>query len=171
MGGRAPRGRYAFLCNIVQIKEADSKNCAALIDTEVTSFVEESKQVDHEAIHLACLHLAMVAHKDMDWKEVLQSDDRELAIRALKTEKDSLMSTILVALNSTEPEYEEAVRCAISGRYLLDLNRAGVWKVRGVKQGFKEDKMIADGLGFVYYARVAKLVTVRMLLSRPGRGN
>lgn len=151
VGGRRPRGRYAFLRNIVQVKEADSENCAVMIDTEVTSFVGEYRHVGHEAIYLACLYLAMVAHKDMSWKEVLQSDDRELATRALKAEKDSLLSTILVPLNNTDSEYEEAVRLAISGRYLLDLKRVGVWKVRGVKQGFKEDKMLADGPGFVYY--------------------
>ena len=102
---------------------------------------------------------------------MLQSDDRELAIRALKAEKKSLQSTILIPVGPNHPEYDVARRDAVSGRYILDLKRAGAWKARGVKQGFKEDKLTADGPGFVYYAHVAKLMTVRMLLSRPGRGS
>lgn len=94
-----------------------------------------------------------------------------MVLRALQREKDSLESTILIPLSPDHPEYNDATHLAISGRYILDMKRAGVWKARGVKQGFKEDKTMADGPGFVYYAHVAKLVSVRMLLSRPGRGN
>ena len=160
--------RLAFLCNIVQLEE---QNDFAMIDQAVTEYVDSAKLTDHEGIHLACLHLAMSAHKDLCWSNVLKSDDRELAIRALRAEKESLLSTILVPVGSDHPKFEDAKRLAVSGRYILDLKRAGAWKARGVKQGFKEDKLTADGPGFVYYAHVAKLVTVRMLLSRPGRGN
>ena len=69
---------------------------------------------------------------------MLQSDDRELAIRALKAEKESLQSTILIPVGPDHPEYDVARRDAVSGRYILDLKRAGAWKARGVKQGFKK---------------------------------
>jgi hypothetical protein len=42
-------------------------------------------------------------------------------------------------------------------------------KARGVKQGFKENKELADGPGCNYYSHVAKLVTVRMAVLRPDR--
>ena len=137
------------------------------------SFVQcvPANAVDHEAVDLACLHLAMVAHKDMSWEKVVNSSDRELAVKALKAEKDSLMSTILTPGDADHPEYSVAVKEAISDRFLLDLKRVRVWKARGVKQGFKENKETADGPGFVYYAHVAKLASVCMLLSRPHRGS
>ena len=167
-----PRPRYEFLCAVEDLSLSDSPNADGVAKL-VTQFVGSvrDQSIDHEAVNLACLYLAMVAHKDMSWEAVLASDDRELAVRALKAEKDSLLSTILVHIDAEHPEYQAAVKEAISGRYLLDLKRVGVWKARGVKQGFKENKVSADGPGFVYYAHVAKLASVRMLLSRPNRGN
>jgi hypothetical protein len=163
--------RLAFLCAVEDCAIAAEPGCECQqICNLVCSFVDNSKHVDHEAVRLACLHLAMVAHKDLCWSDILQTDDRDRAIKALKTEKDSLRSTILTPVSAGDAEWEAARKEAISGRYLLDLKRVGVWKVRGVKQGFKEDKSFADGPDFVYYAHVAKLVTVRMLLSRANRG-
>ena len=86
---------------------------------------------------------------DLDWKEVLASPEREWALKALKAEKDSLLSTILIHIPKDHAEYAIAFKEAISGRYILDYKRASVWKTRGVKQGFKENKLTADGPGFV----------------------
>ena len=44
-------------------------------------------------------------------------------------------------------------------------------KVRGIKQGFKENKALADGPNFSYYSHMAKLSIVRMVLFRRNRGN
>ena len=177
-GSFSPRHRQApdrltFLCNVVQAYEeqGNEKEARRSVAVATAEYVQSSHNVDHEGVNLVCLFLAMSAHKDMSWSEVLKSDDREFAIRALQAEKDSLLSTILIAVDESHPEYESARALAVSGRYILDFKRVGVWKARGVKQGFKEDKLTADGPGFVYYAHVAKLVSVRMLLSRPGRGN
>ena len=46
---------------------------------------------------------------------------------------------------------------AVTGRYLLDLRRNEACKARVVKQGFKENKITADGDGFNYYSHVVKL--------------
>lgn len=80
-----------------------------------------------------------------------------------------MYSTILERLHPGDEEYDEAVRLAVRGRYILDVKRLGVWKARGVKLGFLEDKLTADGPGFIYYAHVARMTTVRLLLSRPNR--
>ena len=139
------------------------------VATLVTQFVGsvQVQSIDHEAVHLACLYLAMVAHKDISWDKMLKFDDRELEIKALKAEKDSLMSTIPVLVDVGHPEYQAALKEAISGRFLLDLKGVRVWKARGVKQEFKKNKETVDGPGFVYYGHVAKLASVRMLLSSP----
>ena len=68
------------------------------------------------------------------------------------------------------PDYAEAQEAAISGRYLLDVRRNGMYKARGVKQGFKEDKATADGPDFIYYSHVAKLYSFRMAYFRSNRG-
>ena len=165
--------RLAFLCNVVQIHDVQNSfsDICNSVATATAEYVQSAQSIDHEGVNMTCLFLAMSAHKDMSWNAVLKSDDRDFAIKALQAEKDSLLSTILVALDKEHPEYDTAVEEAVSGRYILDLKRVGAWKARGVKQSFKEDKLTADGPGFVYYAHVAKLVSVRMLLSRPGRGN
>ena len=167
-----PRPRYEFLRSVEDRSLFDSPNADGVAKL-VAQFVGSvrAQSIDHEAVNLACLYLAMMADKDMSWEAVLASDDRELAVKALKAEKDSLLSTILVHIDAEHSEHQAAVMGAISGRYLLDLKRAGVWKARGVKQGVKENKESADGPGFVYYAHVAKLASVRMLLSRPNRGS
>ena len=80
-----------------------------------------------------------------------------------------MYSTILERLHPGDEEYDADVRLAVRGRYILDVKRLGVWKARGVKLGFLEDKLTADGPGFIYYAHVARMTTVRLLLSRPNR--
>ena len=82
----------------------------------------------------------------------------------------SLMSTILTPADPNDPDYERALKEATPGRILLVIKRAGVFKARGVKQGFKEDRELADGPDFNYYAHVAKLVSVRTVLVRMDRG-
>ena len=157
---------YCLEVNDVSIKEAHGNKFCILVD----EFVQTTREIDHQAVSIACMYLALVAHKDMNWSKALESDDRESAIKALQKEKDSLQNTILVPIPVGHSEYSAAVDMAVTGRYLLDFKRIGEWKVRGVKQGFKEDRLTADGPGFVYYSHVARLVSVRMLLSRPNRG-
>lgn len=163
-----------FLCTIEECSLiADVSAASEAVCTTVCNFIGSTRadKVDHEALNQACLYLALVAHKDLNWQEVLASPEREWALKALKAEKDSLQSTILIPIPKDHAEYAVAVKEAVSGRYILDFKRASVWKTRGVKQGFKENRLTADGPGFIYYAHVAKLRTVRMLLSRPNRGN
>ena len=80
--------------------------------------------------------LALHATKDMGWEQTLQSGDAEKAIEALELEMASLMSTILTPVDPNDPDYERALKEATPGRILLDIKRAGVFKARGVKQGF-----------------------------------
>jgi hypothetical protein len=72
-------------------------------------------------------------------------------------------------IDPSDPVYAEAKELAVTGRYLLDIKRNGMYKARGVKHGFKEDKSTADGPGFVYYTHLTKLHTFRMAYFRPNR--
>ena len=143
--------------------QADTTLYAAL-----QQLVDENK-IDNGAIREATQYLAMTAVKDMSWKKALVGPDRDKAIAALTAEKDSLLSTIHEPIEPDHPDYDRAVKEAISGRYLLDIKRSGAWKARRVKHGFKEDKTQADGPGFLYYSHVAKFCTIRMAIFRPNR--
>lgn len=160
--------RSAFL---VQIEESERLETSQFEEALAESVSQYMSRGDSGGLIQACRYLAMLVSKDMNWSAVLKSDDRDKAIAALQAEKDSLLSTILIKIDSDHPEYADAMEQAITGRFLLDEKRSGVWKARGVKQGFKEDKSIADGPDFVYYAHVAKLVTIRATIFRPNRGN
>jgi hypothetical protein len=104
------------------------------------------------------------AQKDMNWKKALDSEHRKPAIEALNNELTSLQKTILTEVFTTDPTYEVAVLNATPGRLLLDIKRSGKYKVRGVKQGFRENTAITDGPDFNYYSSVVRLFTVRIAL-------
>jgi hypothetical protein len=106
----------------------------------------------------------------MDWSKALASEDRDLVIEALEKEMESLESTILTKMSPDDPEYETAHELATPGRLLLGIKRSGIYKARGVKQGFKEDIEQADGPNFNYYAHVAKFNSIRMSTFRMNRG-
>ena len=119
-----------------------------------------------DACYLLCLH----AQKDISWVQALRTEGAPEAIAALEAEFASLESTILTRVEPGHPDFEEALALATPGRVLLDIRRKGTYKARGVKQGFKEDRILADGPDFNYYAHVAKFVSVRTSLFRPNRG-
>ena len=117
-----------------------------------------------------CFVLATNATKDTDWDITLSGPDADKTIAALQLELDSLESTILMRIHPDNEEFTVAKRLATPGRILLDIKRSGLYKARGVKQGFRENKSVADGPDFNYYAHVAKLVTIRSILCRYKRG-
>ena len=103
----------------------------------------------------------------MSWREALQDDKhRQPALDALTKELNSLTSTILTELYESDPDYEIAVREATPGRILLDIKRSGIYKCRGVKQGFREDLIATDGPDFNYASSVVKFSSVRTALAR-----
>ena len=91
--------------------------------------------------------ISIYGSKDMSWKQALASARRGEIVTALQSEKNSL-GRILTKFFPDDPKYSQAVAESVSGRYLLDERRSGQMKVRGVKQGFKEDKALADGPDF-----------------------
>ena len=125
---------------------------------------------DHNTFSSVCHLMAQQATKDIDWKEALAGPEADKAIAALHAEMDSLCSTILTKIEEDNPEFQEARRLATPGRILLDIKRSDMYKARGVKQGFREDKVAADGPDFNYYAHVAQLTSVRASLFRYKRG-
>ena len=80
-------------------------------------------------------------------------------------EMTSLKKKILTEMKPSDPDWEKALREAMPGRMILTLKRSGEWKARGVKQGFREDKIAVDGPDFSYYSNVVKFHTVRLALA------
>ena len=103
------------------------------------------------------MYLAMLAMKDIKWKNVIQGDDAARITSSFHDERDSLLSTVLTLVEKDDPEYDKLYQMAVTGRYLLDVRCNEAYKTRGVKQGFKENKITADGDGFNYYSHVVKL--------------
>ena len=161
-----------FLAKVNQyIDSADE--CGTPIQEALDEFVgaADSDKVDYGNILNACYMLAQEPIKDMSWPEALRSADRAQIIEALESAVNSLEASILEELSLNHEDYQESVRDGISGRHLLDKRRSSEYKVRGIKQGFKEDKKTADGPGFSYYSHMAKLAIVRIVLFRRNRGN
>ena len=126
---------------------------------------------DYATLQEASRVMAVSAQHDMSWKKILESDDRQAAVDALEAEMKSLQETILTRVTPEDSDWGDALNLATTGRILLDKKRNGKWKGRAVKQGFKEDKLTADGAGFNYYSNVVRLSTIRAALFRPGRSN
>ena len=168
-----PRPSYAMLISKLEdslvVSHPDKSN--RLLCMAIHEFVNDTSTfVDHSTLNAVGTYLAFLAQKDIKWKKALSGPDRDLAIAAFHAERDSLLDTVLELLDESHPDYAEAKEAAITGRYLLDIRRNSMYKARGVKQGFKEDKATADGPGFNYYSHVAKLYSVRMSYFRPNRG-
>ena len=121
-------------------------------------------ETDGAAYLIAAQSMADHAQKDMNWKKALDSEHRKPAIEALNNELTSLQKTILTEVFPTDSTYEVAVLNATPGRLLLDIKRSGKYKVRGVKQGFRENTAVTDGPDFNYYSSVVRLFTVRIAL-------
>ena len=125
-----------FLC---QVEDAaalcgDSSSALALAVGDLVLAARRGvDHIDHFSITQASGFLALVAQKGIQWKKALASPDRDKAIAAFHAERDSLMSNILELLNPEHAEYSIALNDAVSGRYLLDERRSGMWKARGVK--------------------------------------
>ena len=109
-------------------------------------------------------HMAM---KDLPWGKYLNSKHREDVVKAWENEISSLTATVLRELFDGDPELAEALASATPGRVILEFKRVGVWKARGVLQGFAEDKVRLDGIDFNYASDVVGLSAVRSIIMRP----
>jgi hypothetical protein len=165
----APAASVFFSTIDDAIAELDTTKSRLLVE-EALATLTQANSVDYGAIQSACLALAQASMKDMHWAKALKGPDRSKVIAALDKEIASLEDCILREITPDHPDWNECVANAVPGRYLLDYRRSGEYKARGVKQGFREDKTVADGPGFIYYSHVARLTTVRMALFRSARG-
>ena len=165
------------------------KMCAVMKQQAIASIVMTAQDINDDRHYRECLRIieksiprhetynsmayVMAAHaqNDMNWAEALASDDRDLVIEALENEMESLKSTILTEIQPHDDEFDTARELSTPGRLLLAIKRSGLYKARGVKQGFKEDTELADGPNFNYHAHVAKFNSIRMSTFRPNRGN
>jgi site-specific DNA-cytosine methylase len=169
--------RTNFLCGIAKLNnlrnqgEITSDEDADLLEglcAATGSNTNESVRLNLEAGH----YMALTARKDISWKEELAGPNRDLAAAAYEDEMNSLTSTILTEVHfNNAKDMHEFMAKAVPGRLILDEKRDGKMKARCVKQGFKEDKVAADGPDFNYYSHVAKLKTVRLSVLRPDRQN
>lgn len=169
-----PPEQKAFLCMVEEsVIASDPNESQELLVLAINSLLNKARdkdKIDHGAIAEAQQYMAFVAMKDIQWKKALEGKDRDKAIAAFHAERDAHLGTVLTLIDPDDPEYAKAKELAVTGRYLLDVRRSGMYKARGVKHGFKEDKATADGPGFVYYTHLAKLHTFRMSFFRPNRG-
>ena len=78
---------------------------------------------------------------------------------------------VMVEVLPGTPEYANAILEAIQGKALPDLRRGGDFKSRFVYRGDKENVAKTDGPGYIYFASVASLPAIRLVLLRPGRYN
>ena len=131
----------------------------------------EQSRAGFQQYAAVCQILATHATKDINWKQALSGPNANEVIAAYEKELKSLTSTVLTEVFKGDGNWDEAVRLATPGRFLLDIKRStGSYKARGVKQGFKEDKVNSDGPDFNYYTHVAKFTTLRASLFRYKRG-
>lgn len=117
-----------------------------------------------------CYFLSITALKtapEVSVKAALNGPDRDKWIEAINKEWASLDKRF-TPIPPDHPEYAVASQTITTGRFVLTKKRDGRYKARGVIQGFTEDPDL-DGEGFNYYAHVAKLSSLRLLLFRPGR--
>ena len=163
--------RASFCAELSNVNVLNETAQVEKIDNMFKVLTAQTKGSDSTVALEVAAELASSAQKDMSWKKALASPQRDLVLKALHNEVDSLCKTILTEVKPDDVDFATAKEQAISGRFLLDIKRSGKYKARGVKQGFKEDKSTADGPGFSYYSTVAKLSTVRGALLRSNRRN
>jgi hypothetical protein len=116
-----------------------------------------------------CELLACLAMRDVPWKEHLRGPDREAIMAAYEKEVSALCGPgcVLRELKSGDAELATARARATQCRFILEFKRTGIWKVRMVVQGFRENKVALDGLGFNYSSNVAGLTAIRNALLSP----
>jgi len=125
---------------VEEATEMSADDCNEHLVLAVKQLVADNTlKTDHEAYATAGRFLAMIAQKDIKWKKALEGEDRDKAIASFHAERDPLLDTVLVLIDEDHPQYATAIEQACPGRYLLDEKRSGMWKTRGVKQGFKEN--------------------------------
>ena len=164
-----------------------NKMCAVMKERAIVNMVLTINETFDAPTHQECMKIlttanprhethtkmahVLAAHSmnDLNWSEVLASENRDKAIAALEDELESLQKTVLTEVFDSQPEFAEAQELATPGRLLLAVKRSGRYKARGVKQGFKEDVEKADGPDFNYYAHVAKFNSIRMSTFRRNR--
>ena len=84
-------------------------------------------------------------------------------LEAHKKEFDGLTGTVLKELFPGDAKYK-AAQCGTNCRLILEFKRVGVWKVRCVIQGFREDCVTLDGEDFKYNSDVAGLAAIRNIV-------
>ena len=111
-----------------------------------------------------------IAMRDLRWKHFLHGEHRNEILEAHKKEFDGLTGTILKELFPGDAKYKAAQRGTNCG-LILEFKRVGVWKVRMVIQGFREDCVVLNGEDFKYNSDVAGLTAIRNIVFDPIRHN
>ena len=115
-------------------------------------------------------HACNIAMRDLPWKPYLygkESRHKDDVLRAYRSEVDSLKSTVLRELKPGDAEWDAAQRNHTTCRALLEWKRQGLWKVRIVIQGHKENKLALDGPDFNYSSDVVGITAIRALFMKP----
>ena len=101
--------------------------------------------------------------------EHLHGSDRAAILAAYEKKVSALCGPgcVLRELKSGDAEMATARARATQCHFILEFKRTGIWKVRMVVQGFRENKVALDGYGFNYSSNVAGLTAIRNALLSP----
>ena len=162
--------RGEFLDAMARIQQLDQAIPIYSVRIAQASDKLNTASKDGQGVHahlIPAMQMAQTAQNDMDWRKAPEDPARrQNVIKALNGEVESLEATVLTRILPDDPEFADAVKHACPGRFLLDIKRSLAYKVRGVKQCFREGLEQADGSGFNHYLSVVKLHSVRIVLMR-----
>ena len=139
-------------------------------EAESDEHVEEGTAGPHYMTREDIRHACNIAMRDLPWKPYLHGKEvrhKADVLRAYNLELDSLLSTVLREVKEGDAEWEAATSNYTTCRALLEWKRQGLWKVRVVIQGHKEDRIALDGPDFEYASDVVGLTAIRALFLKP----
>ena len=102
---------------------------------------------------------------DLDYKQFLKSEFKNIVVESINDEITKLEGSCLQRIDKTHPQYDQCLKKAVPGRFLLSRKRDTSFKSRLVKQGCREAKHM--NFGRESYTHVVDSPTVRMILAQP----
>ena len=166
---RAARSRQRHSIRLKRLSQEAERSCAESSDADATAkrvFPEELSNLSDDDIRHAC----NIAMRDLPWRPYLHGKEvrhKEDVLKAYRAELDSLTSTVLREIKEGDKEWEAARTNNTTCRALLEWKRQGLWKVRVVIQGHKENRVALDGPDFQYASDVVGLTAIRALFLSP----
>jgi len=113
--------RASFCAELSNVNVLNETAQVEKIDNMFKVLTAQTKGSDSTVALEVAAELASSAQKDMSWKKALASPQRDLVLKALHNEVDSLCKTILTEVKPDDVDFATAKEQAIGGRFLLDI--------------------------------------------------